>query len=80
MFDRGILAILKNAEEKLGLREKLMTRMPALKSFLNAGKSGTVTAIEALNKLVSNDGHVFSQWELFEKVILDKKKTVSIMH
>ena len=75
VFDRGNMAILKNAEEKLGLREKLIARMPALKSFLSAGKSVTVTALEALNKLVSNDGHVSSQWELFEKLLLDKKKT-----
>ena len=75
VFDRGNITVLKSAEEKLGLREKLIARMPALKSFLVSGKSVTVTALEALNKLVANDGHLSSQWELFEKLLLDKGKT-----
>ena len=55
VFDRGNFAVLREAEQKLGLSEILITRMPALKSFLTS--SVTLAALEALNKLVINDGH-----------------------
>ena len=69
------MTVLKEAEEKLGLRDILIACMPALKSFLASNKSVTVTALEALSKLVTNDGHLSSQWELFDKILSDKHKT-----
>lgn len=75
VFDRGNMTVLKEAEEKLGLRDILIARMPALKSFLASSKSVTVTALEALSKLVTNDGHNSSQWELFDKILSEKHKT-----
>ena len=69
------MTVLKEAEEKLGLRDILIACMPALKSFLASNKRVTVTALEALSKLVTNDGHLSSQWELFDKILSDKHKT-----
>ena len=74
VFDRGNEHVLKDVEKKLGIRDALIARMPALKSFLPANKSVTIAGLEALNKLVINDGKKSSQWELFEKVLLDKGK------
>ena len=74
VFDRGNMAILKELEMKIKLREAVIARMPALKSFLT-NKSVTVAALEALNKLVINDGHKSSQWEMFDKILQDKGKT-----
>ena len=78
--DKGNLSVLKEAEDKLRLRDILIMRMPCLKSFLSANKSITLTALEALNKLVTNDGHLSSQWELFEKILTDKNKTKKTQH
>ena len=75
VFDRGNLRVLKDCEEKLKLRELLVARMPALKSFLQNNKSVVLVALEAMNKLVSNDGHKSSQWELFDKEVCDAGKT-----
>lgn len=71
VFDRGNLAELRKAEAQLGIHDILIARMPALKSFLSQNKSVTLVALEALNKLVLNDGHKSSQWELFEQVVND---------
>ena len=68
------MVILKELEMKIKLREAVIARMPVLKSFLT-NKSVTVAALEALNKLVINDGHKSSQWEMFEKIPQDKGKT-----
>ena len=40
------MTVLKEVEEKLGLRDILIARMPALKSFLASSKSVTLTALE----------------------------------
>ncbi|KAK6179055.1 hypothetical protein SNE40_011501 [Patella caerulea] len=74
VFDRGNLCVLREAEDKLDLRNILIARMPSLKSFLT-NKSVTLTALEALSKLVANDGHLSSQWELFDKILAEKNRT-----
>ena len=74
VFDRGNMVILKELEMKIKLREAVIARMPALKSFL-INKSVTVAALEAFNKLVINDGHKSSQWEMFDKILQEKGKT-----
>ena len=80
VFDKGAIQVLKEAEILLGLREALIARMPALKSFLSGDKCITVAALEALNKVVRNDGHTSSHWELFEKILADKNKTKKHSH
>ena len=47
------MVILKELEMKIKLREAVIARMTALKSFLT-NKSVTISALEALNKLVIN--------------------------
>ena len=74
VFDRGNMITLKELEMKIKLHEAVIARMPALKTFLT-NKSVTVATLEALNKLVINDGHKSSQWELFDKILQDKGKT-----
>ena len=68
VFDCGNMVILKELEMKIKLREAVIARMTALKSFLT-NKSVTVSALEALNKLVINDEHKSSQWEMFDKIL-----------
>ena len=75
VFDTGNIKVLLEAEKKLGLRETLITRMPALQSFLPSSKSVTVASLEALNKLVINNGHKSSQWQLFDKHLAETGKT-----
>jgi len=57
VFDRGNIKVLLEAEKKLGLQEILIL------SFLPSSKSVTVAALQALNKLVINDGHKSSKWQ-----------------
>jgi len=47
----------------------------ALQSFLSSNKSVVLFALVALNKLVTNDGHKSSQWELFDKELCNAGKT-----
>ena len=73
VFDAGNISILSKHEVKLGLREKLISHMPPLKSFLK--KSIVLAALGALTKLSINDGHKSSMWELFEKQVAEAGKT-----
>ena len=75
VFDAGNISILVKHEVKLGLREKLIAHMPALKPFLSKQKSAVVAALVALTKLVSNDGHKSSVWEIFECEVASVGKT-----
>ena len=52
-MSRGMALILKELEMKIKLCEAVIARMTALKSFLT-NKSVTISALEALNKLVIN--------------------------
>ena len=75
VFDTGNISVLVKHEAKLGLREKLIAHMPSLKPFLSKAKSVVIAALEALTKLVCNDGHKSSMWEIFECEVASAGKT-----
>ena len=70
VFDCGNMVILKELEMKIKLREAVIARMTALKSFLT-NKSVTISALEALNKLVINvkcSTKSWKKWEIMQGV------------
>ena len=75
VFDSGNISILVKHEVKLSLREKLLAQMPSLKPFLGQQKCVVIAALVALTKLVANDGHKSSIWEVCEHEVVSAGKT-----
>ena len=67
VFDSGNLAVLRQVELRLGIHDKIVKVMPFLKSFISKGLIQAV--IEAIGKLISNDGHSTSLYAEFEQVL-----------
>lgn len=65
-FDRKMLEQVKKIEDKLGLREQFVSKMPELKSFLsNKNKAIAESALEALCSLTYNSGKKSALWQEF---------------
>jgi hypothetical protein len=71
--DRAIFSILLVIEEKIGLRSQLLNLFPELKSFLKNNKPVTVAAMEALCKLVAQNGKTYNLAEEFSNILGERK-------
>ena len=67
------LIVLKHMEEKSYLKWKVVKCMPSFRSFLS--KRLIVTVVNALCKLVTNDGHELSIYEEFDNFLSNKQKS-----
>ena len=72
VFDSGNLYVLTQIEKMLGLKEKMISYLPSLHSFLSKGIAQA--AINALSKLVTNDGHKSTLHEEFDAELSKSNK------
>lgn len=56
-MDANSLESIFDGEKEMGLREKILNKMPSLASFMRNKKTIAELAIEAISKLVINTGH-----------------------
>lgn len=79
-IDRKCLETIAEGEEKIHLKQEIMTKMPALSAFLRANKTVVEIAIEACTKLVMNTGHKTSLYKQFLDVCdqNDKNKKIGL--
>lgn len=73
-FDRGNLKVISKVEAAVRLKEHFISQLADLKSFLKS-KTCTEAALSALTKLCCNDGHKSSQFDLFDAILAEHKRT-----
>jgi hypothetical protein len=74
-MDSGNLAILKEIENAIDLKDHLISSLPELKAFLPAKTTCTEAALLAFTKLCTNTGHKSSLYQEFDEILARKGKS-----